>query len=75
MTTAKTGLIGILMIIIGAFPLLLNIKSISDSLAPYTFLSYVQAGQPVYQIILILLGVLLLWNPRPRQYGYPPARR
>lgn len=73
--SAKSNLIGIIIIIVGAFPLLLNIKSISDSLAPYTFLSYIQAGQPVYQMILILLGVLLLWNPRPKAYGYPPMRR
>lgn len=74
MATAKSGLVGIIIIIVGAFPLLLNIKSISDSLAPYTFLLYVQAGEPVYQIILILLGVLLIWNPKPRTYGYPPRR-
>jgi hypothetical protein len=71
---AKSGLVGILMIIVGAFPLLLNIASIKNSLASYSFLSYIQAGQPLYQIILILLGVILLWNPRPRAYGYPPRR-
>lgn len=74
MVTAKSTLVGILIIIVGAFPLLLNIASIKQSLASYTFLSYVQAGQPVYQIIIILLGVLLLWNPRPRGYGYAPRR-
>lgn len=74
MTNAKSALVGILMIIIGAFPLLLNIASIKASLAPYSFLSYVRAGQPLYQIIIIILGVLLLWNPRPRSYGYPPRR-
>jgi len=71
MSTAKSALIGIVMIIAGAFPLLLNIASIKASLTSYTFLSYVQAGQPVYQIIIILLGVLLLWNPKPKAYGYP----
>lgn len=74
MSTAKSALIGIVMIIVGAFPLLLNVASIKTSLAPYTFLSHVQAGQPVYQIIIILLGVLLLWNPKPKSYGYPPRR-
>ncbi len=73
--SAKSGLVGIIIIIVGAFPLLLNINSIKNSLAPYAFLSYVQAGQPVYQIVLILLGVFLLWNPKPNVYGYPPGRR
>ncbi len=69
--SAKSGLIGIIVIIVGAFPLLLNIASIKASLAAYPFLTYVQAGQPAYQIILILLGVFLLWNPKPKAYGYP----
>ncbi len=74
MSTAKSALIGIVVIIVGAFPLLSNIASIKASLASYPFLSYIQAGQPLYQIIIILLGVLLLWNPRPKAYGYPPRR-
>jgi len=72
---AKEKLVGILMIIVGAFPLLLKIQSVSDSLKPYTFLTYLNAGEPIYQIIIIILGGLLLYSPRPRSpYPYPPRR-
>ena len=72
---AKEKLVGIILLIVGAFPLLMNITSVSDSLKQYTFISYLMAGQPIYQIILIILGILLLWSPRPRAaYPYPPRR-
>jgi hypothetical protein len=75
MSNAKEKLVGILLIIVGAFPLLMNVKSISDSLSKYSFVSYLTAGGYIYQIIIIVLAVLLLWSPRPRTaYPYPPRR-
>ena len=74
MGTAKEKLVGIIIIIIGAFPLLMNIESFANSLKQYTFMTYLMAGQPVYQIILILLGVLLLYSPKPKGYPYPRGR-
>jgi len=71
---AKEKLVGIILLIVGAFPLLMNITSISDSLKQYTFISYVMAGEPIYQIIIIILGILLLWSPKPKAYSYPPRR-
>ena len=64
--TMKGKLIGLVLIIIGALPFLLKIKSISDSLAKYTFLSYLVPGEIVYQLIIIGLGILLIWTVKPR---------
>jgi len=58
----KEKLIGLILIIIGILPFLLKIKSISDSLAKYTFLSYLVPGEIIYQLIIIALGVLLIWK-------------
>jgi hypothetical protein len=72
---AKEKLIGIIVIIAGAFPLLMSVKSISDSLNQYSFVSYLTAGGYVYQAIIIVLGILLLWSPKPKShYPYPPKR-
>ena len=71
---AKEKLVGIILLIVGIFPLLMNITSISDSLKQYTFISYLNAGGYIYQIVLIILGVLLLYTPRPNAYPYPSRR-
>lgn len=69
---AKEKLVGILILVAGAYPLLLKIQSVSDSLTQYTFLQYLNAGEPLYQIIIIILGGLLLYTPKPRSpYPYP----
>lgn len=64
--TAKRKIIGFLIIIIGILPFLLKIQSIADAFSKYTFLAYLTPGEPVYQIILIVLGVLLIWRVKPR---------
>jgi hypothetical protein len=60
----KEKLVGILLIIIGALPLLLKIKSVADSFAKYALLSWMAPGEFVYQMIIILLGVILVWENR-----------
>jgi heme/copper-type cytochrome/quinol oxidase subunit 4 len=60
----KEKLIGLILIIIGILPFLLKIKSVSDSLAKYTFLSYLAPGEIIYQLIIIALGVWLIWKRR-----------
>jgi len=62
----KEKVIGLVLIILGVFPFLLKIKSIGDSFAKYSFLSYIMPGEIVYQIIIIVLGVLLIWRRRAR---------
>ncbi len=63
----KEKLLGIVLILIGIFPLLLKISSIAGSFAKYTFLSYLVPGEIAYQIILIIIGILLVWSRKPRQ--------
>jgi hypothetical protein len=74
---AKEKLLGIIVIVAGAFPLLMGVKSISDSLNKYSFVSYLTAGGYIYQAIIIVIGILLLYSPRPRapRYAYPPPKR
>lgn len=73
---AKEKIIGLLIVLVGAFPLLLKMKSIQDSLSQYPVLQYLNAGEPVYQIIIIILGVFLLLSFKPKDYNYryPPRR-
>ena len=58
----KEKLIGIVLIIIGALPFLLKIKSISDFFTQNKVLSFIIPGELVYQIIIIVLGALLIWT-------------
>ena len=62
MNLLKYKLIGFALIIIGAMPFLTKIKAIADIKA----LSYLVPGSTIYQIILIVLGVLLIWTMQPR---------
>lgn len=62
----KEKLIGLILIIAGLFPFLLKIESLGNLFTKYTFLSYFAPGEIVYQIILIALGILLIWNFRRR---------
>jgi hypothetical protein len=72
---AKEKLIGIILIIVGAFPLLMKITSFSDLLKQYSsFISYITIDSYIYPIIIIVLGVLLIYSPKPKQ-NYPYPRR
>jgi len=61
----KEKLIGIILIIVGALPFLLQIESVNQSL-PADILSYLAPGEIVYQIVIIALGVWLILRVRPR---------
>lgn len=69
--TAKEKIVGILLLIIGAFPLIMMIESVQTSLSQYEFLSYLIPGEPaiLYQVIIILLGIMLFWSNKPRPVG------
>jgi hypothetical protein len=62
--TAKEKIIGILIVLLGALPYLLKIKSIGSAMAKYTF---ILPGQLTYQIILVVLGAFLIIEMRNRQ--------
>jgi hypothetical protein len=61
----KEKLIGIVLIVLGALPFLLKIKSISAWFTANKFLSFFSPGEIVYQIVIILLGILLIWKVKP----------
>ncbi len=60
----KEKLIGLVLVIAGLFPFLLKVEAIGDIFTKYTFLSYLAPGEIVYQIIIIVLGILLIWKVR-----------
>jgi len=66
----KEKLIGLILIIIGILPFLLKIQSIATSVEKYKLMSYLVPGEIVYQIIIIILGVLLIWTVKPRVENY-----
>lgn len=57
----KEKFIGLLIIVLGILPFLTKIKSVSEN---YKFLSYFIPGEILYQAIIIILGILLVWRIR-----------
>jgi hypothetical protein len=64
MVGIRGKLVGILLIVIGAWPFLLKSDKIAKFFSEYKILEYFIPGEFFYQIILIFLGVLLLWRVR-----------
>ena len=58
----KNKLIGFILIILGVWPFLLKIEAVGTFFASYKFLEMLTPGEIVYQIALIVLGVLLIWS-------------
>jgi hypothetical protein len=56
--------VGMLLILIGAWPFLLKIEQVGKFFSEYKILEYLVPGEIVYQAILILFGVMLLWRVR-----------
>lgn len=63
MTLKEKG-IGLILIIVGALPFLLKIETIKDSIPG--FLIGLIPGEPIYQGLLVILGLLLFFSLRPR---------
>lgn len=61
----KEKIIGIVLILVGALPFLLKIKAVSDFFTGNIVLKYIIPGEIVYQILIIVLGVLLIWAVKP----------
>ncbi len=66
----KEKFIGMILIIIGALPFLLKIQTISKLFEKNTFLSLIAPGEIIYQILIIILGILLIWTIKPKIEGY-----
>ncbi|MFA5174234.1 MAG: hypothetical protein WC438_03560 [Candidatus Pacearchaeota archaeon] len=63
---AKEKIIGLIIIILGAWPFLLKISSVNTFFSTYKFLSVLTPGEIIYQIVIIVLGILLIWKPKPK---------
>ena len=61
----KEKFIGMLLIILGVLPFLLKIESISNAFLNNKVLSFFAPGEIIYQIVIIILGILLIWTIRP----------
>tara|TARA_Y100000310_G_C20627064_1_gene786520 strand:+ start:837 stop:1046 length:210 start_codon:yes stop_codon:yes gene_type:complete len=66
----KEKLIGIILIILGALPFLLKVERIGTVFTTNKILSYLTPGELVYQIVIIVLGIALIWSIRPRVESY-----
>ena len=58
----KDKLIGLIIIILGVWPFLLKIDKVATFFASYKFLEMLTPGEIVYQIAIVILGALLIWN-------------
>jgi hypothetical protein len=63
---AKEKIIGLVLILLGAWPFLLKIEAVGSFFSQYKFLEVLTPGEIVYQIVLIVLGVLLIWRIKSR---------
>ena len=62
----KEKIIGILLIVVGAWPFLLMIEQVSEIVEGWGIVEILTPGEIAYQIIVVLLGVLLLISLKPR---------
>lgn len=59
-------IVGSILIILGALPLLLKIGSVAEWFSSYTFLNWIVPGEILYQLVLIVLGILLVVRIKPK---------
>jgi hypothetical protein len=62
----KEKMLGFILILVGVIPLLSKIESMNAYFST-GFFSYLNPGSAIYQIILILIGILLIWSMKPKQ--------
>ena len=62
----KEKLIGLVLIVLGVWPFLLRIEAVEDFFSSYKFLEVLTPGEIIFQIVLIVLGVVLIWRFRLR---------
>ncbi len=58
----KDKFIGLILIAVGALPLLLRIENINTFFSRFSFLSFLVPGQIIYQLLIIIIGILLVWK-------------
>lgn len=70
MVRFKEKFVGIILIVLGLFPLLNGIKFVADYFSTYTWMSYFNVGGVVYQFVIIIFGIILVWEGRRFRRGY-----
>ena len=63
----KEKVIGLVLILLGAWPFLLKVEAVGTFFAKYKFLEVLTPGEIVYQVAIIVLGALLIWRVRPHK--------
>ena len=56
----KEKVIGLILILLGAWPFLLKVETIGSFFSSYSFLEVLTPGEVIYQVALVVLGVMLL---------------
>lgn len=69
----KEKLIGLVLVILGLWPVILKIGAVAEYVKQYSFLTYLTPGELVYQAIIVVAGLLLLISMRKMGRGYPPG--
>jgi len=62
----KQKLIGLVLIVLGALPFLLQVTAISDFFETYVWLAFFMPGEIGYQIVIVLLGFWLILKFKPK---------
>lgn len=52
--------VGVILIVLGAIPFLLKIKTVAAGAAKLTWVSWFSPGNYVYQILIILIGLFII---------------
>ncbi|MGC9310037.1 MAG: hypothetical protein ACP5D2_05070 [Candidatus Nanoarchaeia archaeon] len=68
MRKIKEKFIGFLLILLGLWPFLLKIEQVGNFFEQYTFLAWLTPGEVLYQVAIIVLGVLLIWKIKPKMH-------
>jgi len=62
----KQKFIGLVLIVLGALPFLLQVSAINDFFETYVALAFFMPGEIGYQILIVLLGFWLLIKLKPK---------
>lgn len=62
----KEKLIGLILVVLGVWPFVLKVEAIKTFFSQYKFLEVLTPGEIVYQVVVVLLGVLLILKLQAR---------
>jgi len=62
----KHKFIGFIIVIVGILPFLTKIPQIGTAIDKYKFLAAIVPGSIIYQAIIVILGLSLIWKFKPQ---------